>query len=133
MFPYGLSSFNGAGFAVTPNFRSRGSSHTSMGSANGPVEKMQCRTAPTPCPGISARIGYAIPARNNNSVGGGISANATTWFQTFSGGASTSIEVLTSKVSAWGFTQRSAVWNTGVNRKMIDSIAGVPLFNQYPD
>src|SRR5207245_9258168 len=46
-------------FPYTTLFRS------SMGSANGPVEKMQCRTAPTPCPEISARIGYAIPARNN--------------------------------------------------------------------
>src|SRR5216683_1811180 len=132
MFPYGLSSLNGAGFAVTPNFKSRGSSQTSMGSAKGPVEKIQCRTAPTPCPEISARIGYAIPARNSSSVGGGISANATTWFQTFSGGAFTSIAVRTSNVSAWGFAQRSAVWNIGVNRKTIDSIAGVPLFSQYP-
>src|SRR6267143_4370126 len=105
MFPYGLSSFNGAGFAVTPNFRSRGSSHTSIGSTNGPVEKMQCRTAPTPWPEISARIGYAIPARNNNSFGGGISANATTSFQTFSGGAFTSIAVRTSKVSGRSFAQ----------------------------
>ena len=103
-----------------------------MGSANGPVENMQCRTAPTPCPEISARIGYAIPARNNNSFGGGISANATTWFQTFSGGAFTSIAVRTSKVSAGSFTQRSTPWNAGANNKTIDSIAGVPLFSQYP-
>src|SRR2546430_7240864 len=27
-----------------------------------------------------------MPARNNNSFGGGISAKATTWLQTFSGG-----------------------------------------------
>src|SRR5258708_8898228 len=103
-----------------------------MGSANGPVEKMHWRTAPTPCPEISARIGYAIPARNNNSVGGGISANATTWIQTFLGGASTSIEVLTSKVSAYGFTQRSAVCNPGLNRKMIHSIPRIPFFRHDP-
>src|ERR1700730_3583156 len=57
MLPYGLSSLSGAGFAVTPNFNSRGSSHASIGSTNGPVEKIHSRTAPTPCPEISARIG----------------------------------------------------------------------------
>src|SRR5882762_7123379 len=132
MFPYGLSSFNGAGFAVTPNLNSCGSSQTSIGSTNGPVEKTQCRTAPTPCPEISARIGYAIPARNNNSFGGGISANATTWFQTFSGGAFTSIAVRTSNVSGCSFAQCSTLWNAGVNRKTIDNMAGVPLCSQYP-
>src|SRR5713226_9336633 len=132
MFPYGLSSFKGAGFAVTPNFSSRGSSQTSIGSTNGPVENTQWRTAPTPCPEISARIGYAIPARNNNSFGGGISANDTTWFQTFSGGAFTSIAVRTSNVSACGFTKRSAPWNAGVNNNTIDIIAGAPLSTQCP-
>src|SRR5207245_9383205 len=98
MCPYVVSSSRGGGFVVTPNFSSRGLTHTSIGSTNGPVEKIQCRTAPAPCPEISARIGYAIPARNSNSFGGGISANATTWFQTFSGDTFTSIAVRTSNV-----------------------------------
>ena len=38
----------GGGVAVTPNFSNRGSSQTSIGSVNAPVEKTQWRTAPTP-------------------------------------------------------------------------------------
>jgi hypothetical protein len=37
----------GAGLLVTENFSSLGSSQTSIGSTKGPVEKTQCRTAPT--------------------------------------------------------------------------------------
>src|SRR5260370_24978065 len=90
MFPYGLSSFKGAGFAVTPNLNSCGSSQTSIGSANGPVEKTQCRTAPTPCPEISARIAYAIPARNSNSFGGDSPPNPINRLLNFFGRALTS-------------------------------------------
>src|SRR5713226_5192147 len=125
MFPYGLSSFKGAGFAVTPNFSSRGSSQTSIGSTNGPVENTQWRTAPTPCPEISARIGYAIPARNNNSFGGGISANATTWLQTFSGGAFTSIAVRTMNTGGCSAAACSIPNDAGIIKRTIDNIAGV--------
>jgi hypothetical protein len=124
MCPYGVISFNGSGFAVTPNFSSRGSSHTSIGSTNGPVEKTQCRTAPTPCPEISARIGYATPARNNNSFGAGISANATTLSQTFSGAAFISIAVRTSNVSGRSAAARSIPNVAGISRITMDNIAG---------
>jgi hypothetical protein len=55
------------------NFKRRGSSQTSIGSTKAPVEKTQRRSAPWPLPTISARIGYAMPARKIHSVGGAIS------------------------------------------------------------
>ena len=48
MCEYGVHSSIGAGFEVTENFSSRGSSQTWMGSTNAPVENTQRRSAPTP-------------------------------------------------------------------------------------
>src|SRR5438045_8606059 len=77
----------GAGFEVTENLRRRGASQIWIGSTKAPVEKTQWRSAPTPRPNISARQGYATPARNIHSFGAGISVKAMTLFQTCSGGA----------------------------------------------
>src|SRR5690242_8743024 len=96
-----------------------------MGSTNGPVENTQWRTAPGPRPVISARIGYAIPARKIVSCGGGISANVTTCSQTLAGGAFTSIEDFTSNTPGCGFRKYSAVKKDGVIKKTMESAAGV--------
>lgn len=89
----------GHGWLATSNESLLGSSHRVMGSTNGPVEKMQFLTAPTPLPSISALIGYAIPVRNIQCLfASGIGGNAITWGHTFSGGALISITLITSRI-----------------------------------
>src|SRR5215475_16188140 len=112
-----------AGFAVTLKRSKCGSSQTVIGSTNGPVEKTQWRMAPGPRPAISARIGYAIPARKMVSCGCGISANAITSCQTFSGGAFTSIADFTTNTPACGFTKCSRPKDDGTNRKATENSA----------
>src|SRR5258707_9417356 len=86
----------GAGLSVTRKRNRRGSSQTSIGSTNGPVEKSQYRVAPEPEPSRRTRVGYASPARKNHSLGSGSSGNVTTYLQTCSGGAAMSIVLRTS-------------------------------------
>src|SRR5579864_8117177 len=120
----------GAGFAVTENFNRCGSSQTSIGSTNAPVENTQCRSAPGPLPKISARIGYATPARNVHSVGGGISENATTCFQTFSGGALMSTDEPTTNVGFEAETACSVHCTPGTNSRTTERNAGAPVCDQ---
>src|SRR5215470_6863281 len=117
----------GGGFAVTLKRSKCGSSQTVIGSTKGPVEKTQWRTAPRPRPTISARIGYAIPARKIGSFGGGISANAITSCQTFSCGALTSIADFTTNTPACGFTKCSKLKEDGNSKTATESMAGTFL------
>src|SRR5436305_38422 len=109
----------GAGFEVTENLRRRGASQIWIGSTKAPVEKTQWRSAPTPRPNTSARIGYATPARNIHSFGAGISVKAMTLFQTSSGGASISRDERTSKTGEGVATAYSSHSMPGANRSRI--------------
>ena len=74
---------------------------TVIGSMKAPVENSHRRTAPTPAPVMRARSGTRCRCEIEPSDGAGSSEKLTTWVQTTSGGASTSIVVTTS-------------WRTGI-------------------
>jgi hypothetical protein len=72
-------------------------------------------------------MGYAIPARNSISVGGGISANATTCFHTCSGGACTSIALRTTNTGVSSAAACSKPNAVGITSSTTDSMAE-PVF-----
>src|SRR3954451_24543815 len=109
----------GAGFEKTEYLTNLGASQTQICSKKEPVQTTQWRSAPTPRPNVSARIGYATPARNIHSFGAGISVKAMTLFQTSSGGASISRDERTSKTGEGVATACSSHSMPGANRSRI--------------
>src|SRR3954447_15832600 len=107
----------GSGWLATENFNSLGSSHMVMGYTKLPVAKLQCLGAPTPRPSIVALIGYAIPVLKTNSVGSLSCGNAITFFQTCSGDALISIEVVTKRSSSLNGSAFSKAISAGTDRK----------------
>ena len=111
--------FIGGGCSVTSNAKVFGSSRTVIGSTKAPVVKMQCRTAPTPFPSISADVGQATPALNSQSSGGGGSEKETTCSQTVSGGAFTT----TSERTANNGASDSTVFSNPIRKKVAMNMA----------
>src|SRR5690242_5151349 len=92
---------------------------------NAPVENTQCRSAPTRCPCISARIGYAIPVLNIASVGGGSSENETTCLKTVCGSLLITIEVFCSYSGGVSLTLYSSKNRPGSSRQTTEATFNV--------
>jgi hypothetical protein len=93
--PYNPISRIAGGVAVRTNRSKRGSFQTITRSLTAPVDKSQLRAEPTPVPSMRVRIGYAKPALSTQSGLSMMSGNATTYFQTRSEEAFTTMLVVT--------------------------------------
>src|SRR4051794_17417282 len=72
-----------------------------------PVESSQLRGAPAPLPSMRVWIGYGSPGRSNQSGSAVIAGNATTYCQTRSGGAFTTILVVTAYTGGFAVTSKN--------------------------